>query len=82
MDGRVVLSEADDAATEKAMAQRLLAENGPVSVIMLGEARYLLDQFDGQTVEYRRIVLKRVEEVMAERKPSILSGRHSGESSF
>lgn len=77
-----MLSEADNAAREKAMAQRLLAENEPVSVIILREAHYLTDQFDGQTVEYRRIVPKRVEEVTAELESSNLSGGHSGESSF
>lgn len=59
-DGKVVLDETEIEAREKAMVERLLAADEPVSVIVLGTGHDLADQLDGSGVKYVRIPTKSV----------------------
>lgn len=56
-DGYFELDEKKIAAREKAMVDRLLASDEPVSVIVLGAAHDLAKWIDDPSVEYKRIEL-------------------------
>lgn len=64
-EGRVVMSAADNAARDKMMGQRIIAEDELVSVLVLGAAHDLTSQFAGHNVQYSRVVPNRVRELMA-----------------
>jgi hypothetical protein len=65
-DGTVVLDESEIDSREKAMAERLLAGDEAVVVIVLGAAHDLTEEFEGTGAEYRRIVPSRVEWLVKE----------------
>jgi hypothetical protein len=65
-EGRIVMSAADNAAREKMMGQRIIAEDDLVSVIVLGAGHDLATQFAGHKVQYARVVPNRVKELMAQ----------------
>jgi len=65
-DGQVVMTGEANNAREESICQRLIAENEPMSLIVLGAAHDLSNRLAGHNVKYTRAVPKRVSELLAE----------------